>query len=244
MGVGRRDKRGPGYLFGAKALRTRTYLFPDEKVFPRSIKTQGLKIHQRFHFASALKRMSVLASYEKLGSTDLCYIAAVKGAPETLHSMVSQAQPRGSGGGQREAVGDVSLRSLQFAQCPPNYHHIHTEISREGARVLALGYKELGHLTHQQVRTQASPLPDPPSTSPAAPQRCCEQAQFHLFPLWSLPLETPGSTQSSVPSPLGASPPWDPIPSSSPGPPPPSLPHAQVLIPTWGTSGGISIPHL
>ncbi|XP_055286393.1 endoplasmic reticulum transmembrane helix translocase isoform X2 [Moschus berezovskii] len=97
----------------------------DEKVFPRSIKTQGLKIHQRFHFASALKRMSVLASYEKLGSTDLCYIAAVKGAPETLHSM--------------------------FAQCPPDYHHIHTEISREGARVLALGYKELGHLTHQQV---------------------------------------------------------------------------------------------
>uniref|UniRef100_A0A8B9WA18 Endoplasmic reticulum transmembrane helix translocase n=1 Tax=Bos mutus grunniens TaxID=30521 RepID=A0A8B9WA18_BOSMU len=98
----------------------------DEKVFPRSIKTQGLKIHQRFHFASALKRMSVLASYEKLGSTDLCYIAAVKGAPETLHSM--------------------------FAQCPPDYHHIHTEISREGARVLALGYKELGHLTHQQAR--------------------------------------------------------------------------------------------
>ncbi|XP_048651070.1 endoplasmic reticulum transmembrane helix translocase isoform X3 [Marmota marmota marmota] len=75
---------------------------------------------------SALKRMSVLASYEKLGSTDLCYIAAVKGAPETLHSM--------------------------FSQCPPDYHHIHTEISREGARVLALGYKELGHLTHQQAR--------------------------------------------------------------------------------------------
>lgn len=93
----RRGRRGPGCLFGAKALRTRTYLFPDEKVFPRSIKTQGLKIHQRFHFASALKRMSVLASYEKLGSTDLCYIAAVKGAPETLHSMVSQAQPWGLG---------------------------------------------------------------------------------------------------------------------------------------------------
>uniref|UniRef100_A0A8C5K6H5 Endoplasmic reticulum transmembrane helix translocase n=1 Tax=Jaculus jaculus TaxID=51337 RepID=A0A8C5K6H5_JACJA len=101
-------------------------LTKDEKVFPRSIKTQGLKIHQRFHFASALKRMSVLASYEKLGSTDLCYIAAVKGAPETLHSM--------------------------FSQCRPDYHHIHTEISREGARVLALGYKELGHLTHQQAR--------------------------------------------------------------------------------------------
>uniref|UniRef100_A0A8C3HM29 Endoplasmic reticulum transmembrane helix translocase n=1 Tax=Chrysemys picta bellii TaxID=8478 RepID=A0A8C3HM29_CHRPI len=101
-------------------------LTKDEKVFPRSIKTQGLKIHQRFHFASALKRMSVLASYEKIGSTDLCYIAAVKGAPETLHAM--------------------------FSQCPSSYHTMHTEISREGARVLALGYKELGHLTHQQVR--------------------------------------------------------------------------------------------
>lgn len=155
---------GLGGLFGAKALRTRAYLFPDEKVFPRSIKTQGLKIHQRFHFASALKRMSVLASYEKLGSTDLCYIAAVKGAPETLHSMVSQPRP-GSGGGSR-AVGDLPLRSLQFAQCPPDYHHIHTEISREGARVLALGYKELGHLTHQQVRAQAPPHPNSPCGSP------------------------------------------------------------------------------
>uniref|UniRef100_A0AAQ5X051 Cation-transporting P-type ATPase N-terminal domain-containing protein n=1 Tax=Amphiprion ocellaris TaxID=80972 RepID=A0AAQ5X051_AMPOC len=63
-------------------------LTKDEKVFPRGIKTQGLKIHQRFHFASALKRMSVLASYEKLGSTELCYISAVKGAPETLRGMV------------------------------------------------------------------------------------------------------------------------------------------------------------
>ncbi|XP_030053422.1 endoplasmic reticulum transmembrane helix translocase [Microcaecilia unicolor] len=101
-------------------------LTKDEKVFPRSIKTQGLKIHQRFHFASALKRMSVLASYEKTGSMDLCCVAAVKGAPETLHQM--------------------------FSQYPENYNMVHTEISREGARVLALGYKELGHLSHQQIR--------------------------------------------------------------------------------------------
>ncbi|XP_062846898.1 manganese-transporting ATPase 13A1 [Trichomycterus rosablanca] len=101
-------------------------LTKDEKVFPRSIKTPGLKIHQRFHFASALKRMSVLASYERLGSTELCYISTVKGAPETLRSM--------------------------FSECPASYDEVHREMSREGARVLALGYKEMGHLSHQQVR--------------------------------------------------------------------------------------------
>ncbi|XP_076609590.1 endoplasmic reticulum transmembrane helix translocase [Chaetodon auriga] len=101
-------------------------LTKDEKVFPRGIKTQGLKIHQRFHFASALKRMSVLASYEKLGSTELCYISTVKGAPETLRGM--------------------------FSECPASYDEVHKEMSREGARVLALGYKEMGHLSHQQVR--------------------------------------------------------------------------------------------
>ncbi|XP_067829285.1 manganese-transporting ATPase 13A1 [Heptranchias perlo] len=101
-------------------------LTKDEKVFPKSIKSQGLKIHQRFHFASALKRMSVLGSYETMGSVDLQYISAVKGAPETLRSM--------------------------FSELPKNYDAVHTEMSREGARVLALGYKEIGYLTHQQVR--------------------------------------------------------------------------------------------
>ncbi|CAL8286621.1 unnamed protein product [Boreogadus saida] len=101
-------------------------LTKDEKVFTRGIKTQGLKIHQRFHFSSALKRMSVLASYEKLGSTELCYISTVKGAPETLSGM--------------------------FSERPASYDEVHKEMSREGARVLALGYKEIGHLSHQQVR--------------------------------------------------------------------------------------------
>ncbi|CAB1341455.1 unnamed protein product [Coregonus sp. 'balchen'] len=84
-------------------------LTKDEKVFARGIKTPGLKIHQRFHFASALKRMSVLASYEKLGSTDLCYVSTVKGAPETLRDM--------------------------FSECPASYDQVHREMTREGARV-------------------------------------------------------------------------------------------------------------
>ncbi|XP_050186931.1 endoplasmic reticulum transmembrane helix translocase-like, partial [Myiozetetes cayanensis] len=59
----------------------------DEKVFPRGLKTPGMKIHQRFHFSSALKRMAVLASLERGGLAEPAFVAAVKGAPETLHPM-------------------------------------------------------------------------------------------------------------------------------------------------------------
>lgn len=45
----------------------------------------------------------------------------------------------------------VSVCVLQFSECPSSYDSVHKEMSREGARVLALGYKEMGHLTHQQV---------------------------------------------------------------------------------------------
>ncbi len=55
---------------------------------PKKARSHGLKIFQRYHFASALKRMSVIAGHTPPGSVETEYIASVKGAPETLRSMV------------------------------------------------------------------------------------------------------------------------------------------------------------
>ncbi len=86
----------------------------------------GWKIYQRFYFSSALKRMSVIAGHTKPGATETSYIATCKGAPEVLKKMIK----------------DV----------PANYDDIYLHYAREGARVLCLGYKELGNLTHQEIR--------------------------------------------------------------------------------------------
>lgn len=58
-------------------------------MIPKKGKTPGMKIYHRFHFSSALKRMSVIAGYMAPGSTETIYVVTVKGAPETLKSMVS-----------------------------------------------------------------------------------------------------------------------------------------------------------
>lgn len=42
--------------------------------------------------------------------------------------------------------------SFQFHTVPDSYDSIYLALSRRGARVLALGWRELGRLSHQQVR--------------------------------------------------------------------------------------------
>lgn len=84
-----------------------------------------LRIIHRYHFSSAMKRMSVIAGYMPAGTSDVHHLAAVKGAPETLKPM--------------------------FIDAPKDYDEIFQKFTRQGARVLALGYKQLGQLSHQQV---------------------------------------------------------------------------------------------
>jgi magnesium-transporting ATPase (P-type) len=46
----------------------------------------------------------------------------------------------------------LQLSLFQFADIPSTYDVVYLEMSRRGARVLALGWKELGRLTPQQTR--------------------------------------------------------------------------------------------
>ncbi|NP_001135438.1 ATPase type 13A1 [Nasonia vitripennis] len=88
-----------------------------EAVIPVKGKSPGLKIFQRHHFSSSLKRMCVVAGYTSGTSSDATYIITVKGAPETLKKM--------------------------YSSVPDNYDDIYLSLSRRGARVLALGYRKL-----------------------------------------------------------------------------------------------------
>ncbi|PVD22376.1 hypothetical protein C0Q70_18186 [Pomacea canaliculata] len=97
-----------------------------EAVVPMKGRGSGLKIYHRFHFSSALKRMSVIVGHTPAGSTETEYLATVKGAPETLKDM--------------------------FSAIPDNYEEVYLAMARRGARILALGYKQIGYLSHQQVR--------------------------------------------------------------------------------------------
>lgn len=49
---------------------------------------QPLKIFHRYHFSSFFKRMTVIAGYIASGTNETKHIVTVKGAPETLESMV------------------------------------------------------------------------------------------------------------------------------------------------------------
>jgi len=97
-----------------------------DAVIPKRGKFKALKIFQRYHFSSSLKRMSVLAGYIQSYTGETHYIASVKGAPETVMTMLKEV--------------------------PAGYEDTYLEYSRRGARVLALGVKEMGKLDHQTVR--------------------------------------------------------------------------------------------
>lgn len=101
-------------------------LTKQDAVVPKKGKFKPLKIFQRFHFSSALKRMSVLAGYVTPYSNETHYVGTVKGAPEIIQSMLKEV--------------------------PSWYEETYLEFSRRGARVLALARKEFGPMEHGKMR--------------------------------------------------------------------------------------------
>lgn len=65
-------------------------LTKNDAVIPKTKGQVPLKIVQRYHFSSALKRMSVVCSCIRPGTADPVYLATVKGAPELLKGMFSE----------------------------------------------------------------------------------------------------------------------------------------------------------
>jgi len=124
-----------------------------DNVIPRKGKDPVMRITHRYHFSSALKRMLVIASYNLPGSTNPTYIATMKGAPETIRGMViSRLFAKHDTISFATYQGEVAFFFQQLATVPENYNDSYLELSRQGARVLALAWKELGRLTPQEAR--------------------------------------------------------------------------------------------
>lgn len=111
---------------------------------PKGSKQTGLKIFHRYHFSSAMKRMTVVAGFHLPGFQEPKMIVAVKGAPETLRSMVSSVS---------SASMTLSMIFFQYESVPQDYDEIFTNLTRQGARVLAMGIKELQQTRLGEVRT-------------------------------------------------------------------------------------------
>jgi cation-transporting ATPase 13A1 len=83
------------------------------------VKRQTIKVLKRYHFSSALKRMSTLVSVSSEGGGgEETVMAFCKGAPETLKDRFTH-------------------------NVPPSYDDIYQHHARQGSRVLALGYRHL-----------------------------------------------------------------------------------------------------
>lgn len=69
--------------------------------------------------------MTVIAGYTLPGFSEPKHLVLVKGAPEVLKGM--------------------------YASVPNNYNQIYQQLAQAGSRVLSLGIRELGSLTHQEA---------------------------------------------------------------------------------------------
>lgn len=133
---------------------------------PKTSKSPGLKIFHRHHFSSAMKRMTVVAGYTLPGHSEPKLFVAVKGAPEVLKDMVSNVVNPSF----YSVLCPVNFRKLvnnkvvvmeksrslveyifQYTDLPSDYVETYMTLTRQGARVLAMGIKELTQTKSSEV---------------------------------------------------------------------------------------------
>ncbi|WVR06851.1 hypothetical protein IAU60_003887 [Kwoniella sp. DSM 27419] len=107
---------------------------PNSKEAPHKSQIQ---IRRRYQFSSALKRMSTISAVSDASGSGRKWIAAVKGAPETLKAM--------------------------YVSVPEHYEETYRWYTRRGSRVLALGIKEMNvkpeqinHIQRDEVECKLS----------------------------------------------------------------------------------------
>lgn len=88
-------------------------------------RAKTFRLIRRFPFSSALKRMATVSSMEGRDNDSRLFVA-VKGAPETLATMLIDA--------------------------PASYNKVHKQFAMQGARVLALGYKYIPGASTKAVK--------------------------------------------------------------------------------------------
>lgn len=93
---------------------------------PQSPHKAVVQIKRRYQFSSALKRMSTVSTVQSPSEPKRKLLVSVKGAPETLKSM--------------------------YISVPADYEKTYKWYAQQGSRVLALGYKWLKDVSHEQVR--------------------------------------------------------------------------------------------
>ena len=90
---------------------------PGDTVTPRKGRKVTLRIVQRFHFSSALKRMSAVCSLVQASQQGPALLATAKGAPEVLKEMVSRGVGGGGGGGRTVRI--VIHYKGNYSKSPP-----------------------------------------------------------------------------------------------------------------------------
>ena len=83
------------------------------------------------------------------------YIITTKGAPETLKRMVRFITLLSIFITCWNRIIHLKLSHFcyeKFKEVPDNYDTVHEDMARKGARILALGYKEIGELSSLQLR--------------------------------------------------------------------------------------------